>query len=117
MTKSDALYTHISTFVCVGIWVFVAVFRTIGVLTTRGNVRTRKPRFREEGVDWCSLAVALEDDVYREFVRDLERNGRIRADETHGSLPSRIRRKLATLSERLGAFQQARLGPRWPYLE
>lgn len=87
-----------------------------------GEVSTRflpqlLERLQAMGVEFCSLREAMEDDLFAEFDRCPDRNGRVPPALIRLGGVERVKRRLALWSERAGLFRQGALGPRWPHLE
>lgn len=70
---------------------------------------------QEARVRWSPLERAAGAACYERYATDFTRTGLV-TDGTPGRPVQRLARGLAALGERLDLFEQARLGPRWPYL-
>jgi peptidoglycan/xylan/chitin deacetylase (PgdA/CDA1 family) len=67
------------------------------------------------GAEWCSLQEAMDQRPYAAFDRDWDASGLV-LFPLQRSLPFRVGRRLARLSEAAGVAQQRRYGPRFPYV-
>lgn len=71
-------------------------------------------RMRAERIELCSLEEALDDPVYHSFSQDRMRDGLVMHEPRSKTV--RVMGVLAWASELAGIANQARVGPRWPYL-
>lgn len=67
------------------------------------------------GIELCSLVEAMRDPIYAHFDTDPSRDGLV-LHTLPKSPVTRVTSGLARLSEFVGVADQARFGPRWPYL-
>lgn len=71
---------------------------------------------RSEGCCFCPMDEVVNDNIYKEYCSNFERNGLVLDTTASRSLILRAESRIARWTENRGWFEQTKRGPIWPYL-